>query len=371
MGKLLDVTDKADRVGPEVGGVDYVELYVGNPVQAAHFYRTIYGFSLLAYSGLETGRNDQASYVVGQGNIRLVLTGALHRDSPVAQHVHCHSDGVRDIALSVEDAASSFDKAVSRGARPIQSPTVLEDEHGKVTKATIASFGDTVHSFVQRHQYKGIFLPGYQPFLNAPAAIPAGLAELDHIAISTEKGELGRWASFYKEVLGFHQTHQEDISTEYSGMNSKVLQSPNGRVRFPMQEPIQARRRSQIEEYLDFYGGPGVQHLAFLTHDIGQSIESLKGKGVEFLRTPGSYYDALEARVGKLDEPLDRLRNLNVLVDTDQRGYLLQVFGKPIQSRPTLFIEIIQRKGAVGFGAGNIKALFEAMEREQQLRGTL
>lgn len=360
---------KADPL--QLNGYDYVEFYVGNAHQAAHYYRTAFGFTPTAYSGLETGRRDSVSYVVEQGGIRLVLTSALDPSGPVAEHVMLHGDGVKDIAFKVKDAARAFDELIARGARPVMEPALTEDEQGRVVKATVGVYGDTVHSLVQRDGYEGAFLHGYMPLerKQPPAAI--GLSAIDHIAISMEPGELERWVEFYKSVLSFHESHREDVETAYSAMNSKVVQNSTGRIKFPMVEPASGRRRSQIEEYLEFYHGPGVQHVAFLSGDIVKSVAALRAGGNEFLRTPPTYYEMLKDRVGSIREDVDALRGLNILVDRDEWGYLMQIFTKPVQSRPTVFMEVIQRKGARGFGSGNIRALFEALEREQTLRGNL
>lgn len=358
--------------GHQYADFDYVDLYVGNTHQAAHYYRTAFGFEPLAYSGLETGERDRASLVMQQGKVRLVLTSALSPDSPVAEHVRVHGDGVKDIAFTVANAASAFEEAVRRGARPIMAPTVLEDETGRVVKATIGSFGEIVHSLIQRDGYEGPFLPPYQPVKSSPPVTRIGVERLDHVALSVEAGTLNEWIEFYINVLGFVETHEENISTEYSAMNSKVVQSSNGNIKFPTVEPAPGKRKSQVQEYLEFHHGPGAQHAAFLSPDITQTVQALRQNGVEFLRVPDCYYEVLEERVGKLEEEdLATLSKLNILVDRDPKGYLMQTFTKPVQSRPTFFLEVIQRKGAVGFGGGNIKALFEAVEREQALRGNL
>ncbi|MCA1566083.1 MAG: 4-hydroxyphenylpyruvate dioxygenase [Acidobacteria bacterium] len=352
-------------------GIDYVELYVGNAYHAAHFYRTMFGFQPVACSGLETGDRDRASFVMRQGNIRLVLTSAISPESAVAAHVSLHGDGVKDIAFRVDDASAAFDTAVRRGAVPVLEPSVSEDGDGRVTKATIAACGQTVHSFVTREGANSLFFPHYRPATNSRPAGAPGLTEIDHVAISVEAGALDRWVEFYECVLGFHRSHEEDISTEHSAMISKVVQSRDGQIKFPMMEPAPGRRKSQIDEYLTFHRGPGVQHLAFLSDNIGHTAGILRENGVEFLSTPAAYYSMLEARVGGLGEELQSLQSLGLLVDRDEWGYLKQVFTRPVQSRPTLFVEIIERVGARGFGAGNIKALFEAVEREQAMRGNL
>jgi 4-hydroxyphenylpyruvate dioxygenase len=355
----------------KIKGFDYVEFYVSNPYQAAHFYRTMFGFKPVAYSGLETGTNDRVSFLIEQRNTRFLLTAGLAFDSPISDHVRLHGDGIKDIAFRVDDASTAFDIAVKRGAMPIMEPTIFEDEQGQVVKSTIATFGSTVHSFIQRDGYGGAFLPKFQPLSNSIPATSPGIAAIDHVAISVEQGQLDIWVEFYKEVLGFYPSHQEDISTEYSAMNSKVVQNDTGRIKFPMMEPAPGKRKSQIEEYLTFYRGAGVQHLALLSDDIIGTVRTLRTNSIEFLRTPDSYYDMLEGRIGKIEEDTARLRELNILVDRDAWGYLLQIFTKPLQGRPTFFIEVIQRRGARGFGGGNIKALFEAVERDQAARGNL
>ena len=358
----------------QLKGIDYVEFYVGNARQAAQFYRTAFGFKPVAYAGLETGVRDRTSFVLEQRHIRLVLTGSLDPDTPIAEHVKLHGDGVKDIAFTVDDAAQAFTETVKRGALPVLEPTVIEGQKGQVIKATIAAYGDTVHSFIQRDQYHGTFLPKYHAIKNPAPAIPTGLAAIDHIVGNVELGKMDEWVDFYNQVLGFRQLQQftdEDISTEYSALMSKVVQNGSGRIKFPINEPAEGKKKSQIDEYLQYYRGPGAQHVALLTDDIIATVRRLRENGVEFLRTPSSYYDVLSERVGKIDEDMGTLRELNILVDRDDEGYLLQIFTKPLQDRPTVFFEIIQRKGARGFGNGNFKALFEAIEREQALRGNL
>jgi 4-hydroxyphenylpyruvate dioxygenase len=372
MSALKDVVSAAPKSDPlELRGYDYVEFYVGNAHQAAHYFRTAFGFTPTAYSGLETKNRERVSYVVEQGNIRLVLTSALNPADAAAEHVKLHGDGVKDIAFAVRDAGRAFAELIARGARPVMEPTVIEDELGRVVKATVGVYGDTVHSLIQRNGYEGAFLPGYVPVerKQPPAAI--GLSAIDHIAVSMEPGQLERWVDFYKSMLNFHESHREDVETAYSAMNSKVVQNSTGRIKFPMVEPASGRRRSQIEEYLEFYHGPGVQHVAFLSGDIVKSVGGLRAGGSEFLRTPDTYYEMLKDRVGSIREDVNALRGLNILVDRDEWGYLMQIFTKPVQSRPTVFMEVIQRRGARGFGSGNIRALFEALEREQTLRGNL
>jgi 4-hydroxyphenylpyruvate dioxygenase len=352
-------------------GFDYIELYVGNAQQAAYFYRTAFGFRPVGYAGLETGKRDRVSFVMEQGQIRLILTAAIVPDSPVAEDVRLHGDGVKDIAFEVDDATQAFAIAVERGATPVMEPTVFENQDGRLIKATIAACGHTVHSFTQRDSSSSAFFPNCRAITETPPVLSAGLKAIDHIAISVEKGTLDQWVEFYENILDFHQSHEEDISTEYSAMNSKVVQNSSQNIKFPIMEPALGRRKSQIEEYLAFNQGPGAQHVAFLSGDIVKTVRHLRGNDIEFLLSPKTYYQMLEGRIGKIVEDLALLRELNILVDRDQWGYLLQIFSKPFQSRPTLFVEIIQRVGAHGFGSGNIKALFEAVEREQAVRGNL
>lgn len=357
-----------------IEAIDYVEIYTGNARQAAHYYQAAFGFAPKAYAGLETGVREGTSYVMQQGEVRLVLTGALSPWSPIAEQIRLHGDGVRDIALRVADCEAAFQETVKRGASPVMEPKVYRDEHGTIKKATIATFGDTVHTFVERRDYGGVWAPGFRPLQNEPVAASAGVAAIDHIVGNVELNQMQTWAKFYEDVLGFTQFQtfdDQDISTEYSALMSKVMANGSGKIKFPINEPAQGRKKSQIQEYLDFYGAPGVQHIALLTDDIISTVERLKQNGVAFLETPDSYYDDLEARVGPVAEPLDQLRRLRILVDRDAEGYLLQIFTRPVQDRPTLFFEIIQRKGSRGFGKGNFRALFESIEREQALRGNL
>jgi len=355
----------------ELKHVDYIELYVGNPFQAAHFYRTLLGFAPVAYAGPETDVCDIASYYMVQGNIRLVLTGPLSADGPIAEHVRRHGDSVRDIAFEVVDAVAMFEHAVGAGGRPVHEPTVTEDQHGRVVKAAIAAYGDTIHSFVQRDAYGGLFLPGYTPIMKRLPVSPIGLQEIDHVAVSVESGQMEQWAAFYTQVLRFHELHDEVVSTEHSAMNSKVVADSAQRIKFPLLEPrgSTAHHQSQINEYLRSHDGPGAQHLAFLCDNIMTTLNALTANGIEFLSTPDAYYDALEERIGPMDAGwLAEVRRHGILVDRDEHGMLLQIFSRPIQSRPTLFLELIQRNGARGFGSGNIKALFEAVECEQSRR---
>jgi 4-hydroxyphenylpyruvate dioxygenase len=357
-----------------INGTDYVEFYVGNAKQASHFYRTAFGFELLGYRGPETGVRDRASYLLQQNKIRLVLTTAVRPDHPAAEHVHAHGDGVRDIALWVDDAREAFEKAVARGARAAQEPTVLRDDDGEVVIAAIHTYGDTIHSLVERRAYRGLFLPGFRPMESRYRPAQVGLQYVDHIVGNVELGRMNEWVGFYERVMGFKNLisfDDSDISTEYSSLMSKVVSSGNERIKFPINEPAKGKKKSQIDEYLEFYRGPGAQHLALATEDIIATVTALRDRGVEFLKVPTTYYDDLQQRVGKIDEPVERLQELGILVDRDPDGYLLQIFTKPVEDRPTVFYEIIERKGARSFGKGNFKALFEAIEREQALRGNL
>ena len=357
-----------------INGTDYVEFYVGNAKQAAHYYQSAFGYQRIGYRGPETGVRDRVSYLLAQGKIRLVLTSALGPEGPIAEHVSKHGDGVRDMAMWVDDARDAYAKAVERGARGIQEPTVLKDEHGEVVIAAIGIYGDTIHSLVERRNYKGLFMPGFQKRAPRYQATETGLQYVDHCVGNVELGQMNVWVSFYEKVMGFKNLisfDDEDISTEYSSLMSKVMSNGNERIKFPINEPAKGKKKSQIEEYLDFYRGPGVQHLALATNDIVHTVTALRDRGVEFLSVPTSYYEELQGRVGKIDEPVDVLAQLGILVDRDPDGYLLQIFSKPVQDRPTLFYEIIQRKGARSFGKGNFKALFEAIEREQAARGNL
>ncbi len=354
-----------------IKGFDYIELYVGNAYQAAHFYRTAFGFLPAAYAGPETGERDRVSYLMEQGQVRLILTAATSPESQVAEHVRLHGDSIKDIAFVVDDARQAFAVVVKRGAAAVMEPSIFEDHDGRLIKATIATCGHTVHSFIQREGSQHAFFPQYRAITKALPALSSGLEVIDHVAISVEKGALDQWVDFYKSILDFHQSHQEDVFTEYSAMNSKVVQNGNGSIKFPVMEPALGRRKSQIEEYLEFNKGPGAQHVAFSSSNIVETVRLLQKNSVEFLRSPDTYYEMLESRIGEINEDINSLRELNILADRDQWGYLLQIFSKPLQSRPTLFIEIIQRIGARGFGGGNIRALFEAVEREQALRGNL
>jgi 4-hydroxyphenylpyruvate dioxygenase len=357
-----------------INGTDFVEFYVGNAKQAAHFYRDVFGYKILAYRGPETGTRDRASYILEQDKVRLVLTTALRPDSEIATHVHKHGDGVKDIALWVDDARKAFQLAVERGAKPAYEPKSLVDEHGEVVIAGIRTYGETIHSLVERKNYKGPFMPGFVPFAGKAEGRTVGLKYIDHCVGNVELGAMNKWVKYYADVLGFSQLISFDdkaISTEYSALMSKVMANGNGRIKFPLNEPAKGKKKSQIDEYLEFYQGPGCQHIALATDNIIETVTKLRDNGVEFLRVPATYYDTVLDRVGHIDEDVTRLRDLGILVDRDEEGYLLQIFSKPMEDRPTLFYEIIQRKGAKSFGAGNFKALFEALEREQDLRGNL
>ena len=357
-----------------LNGTDYLELYVGNARQAAHFYRTAFGFKALAHRGLETGDRQYESYVVVQDKIRLVLTSPLVSGTPVGEHHDKHGDGVRVIALWVDDAAANYEAAMSRGAKSFLEPTREEDAHGHVVRAGIHTYGDTVHVFVERKNYNGPFLPGFRAWEVPDLATPVGLKFVDHMVGNVELGQMNRWVAFYEQVMGFRQLmsfDDKDISTDFTALMSKVMSNGNGRIKFPINEPAPGKKKSQVEEYLDFYEGPGVQHIAVATDNVIETVKRLRSRGIEFLRVPNTYYETLLERVGDIDEEVSQLQELGILVDRDDEGYLLQIFTKPVQPRPTMFFEIIQRKGANSFGKGNFKALFEAIEREQALRGTL
>ena len=357
-----------------INGTDYIEFWVGNARQAAHYYRAAFGFELVGYRGPETGTRDRASYLLQQDKVRFVLTTAIKSTGQIADHVHRHGDGVRDIALWVDDARTAFAAAVERGAKPAMEPTVLEDDNGEIVIAAIHTYGDTIHSIVERKNYRGLFMPGFVPMESPYKPKSVGLKYVDHCVGNVELGKMNEWVSFYEHVLGFTNILSFDdktITTEYSALMSKVMANGNGRIKFPINEPAQGKKKSQIDEYLEFYDGPGVQHIAVATDDIIRTVTDLKSRGVEFLKVPSTYYDSVPARVGKIDEDIAPLRELGILVDRDDEGYLLQIFTRPVEDRPTVFYEIIQRKGAKSFGAGNFKALFEAIEREQELRGNL
>ncbi|HWV69620.1 4-hydroxyphenylpyruvate dioxygenase [Chitinophaga sp.] len=357
-----------------LNGTDYVEFYVGNAKQAAHYYKTAFGFQPVAYAGPETGVKDRVSYVLVQNKLRFVLTTSLLPDTEIARHVAKHGDGVKVLALWVDDARSAYEETVKRGATPYLEPVVEKDEFGEVVRSGIHTYGDTVHLFVERRNYKGLFMPGYKEWKSTYQPTETGLLYVDHCVGNVGWNEMNTWVEFYERVMGFRNLisfDDSDISTEYSALMSKVMSNGNGRVKFPINEPAEGKKKSQIEEYLDFYGGPGVQHVAIATNDIVHTVTELQNRGVEFLTVPPVYYETLLDRVGKIDEEIAPLQKLGILVDRDDEGYLLQIFTKPIQDRPTVFFEIIQRKGAQSFGKGNFKALFESIEREQALRGNL
>ncbi|WP_119079715.1 4-hydroxyphenylpyruvate dioxygenase [Chitinophaga alhagiae] len=357
-----------------LNGTDYVEFYVGNAKQAAHFYKTAFGFRSLAYAGPETGVKNRASYVLVQNKLRFVLTSPLHPGNDIARHVDAHGDGVKVLAIWVDDARLAFEETVKRGARPYLEPVTEKDGFGEVVRSGIHTYGDTVHIFVERKNYKGPFLPGYREWETSYAPAETGLQYVDHCVGNVGWNEMNTWVDFYAKTMGFHNLvsfDDKDISTEYSALMSKVMSNGNGRIKFPINEPAEGKKKSQVEEYLEFYGAPGVQHVAIATNNIVDTVRELQKRGIEFLTVPDSYYQTLLERVGKIDEDIQPLRELGILVDRDDEGYLLQIFTKPLQDRPTVFFEIIQRKGAKSFGKGNFKALFESIEREQALRGNL
>ncbi|MCO6466243.1 MAG: 4-hydroxyphenylpyruvate dioxygenase [Bradyrhizobiaceae bacterium] len=357
-----------------INGTDHIEFYVGNAKQAAFYYRTAFGYQLIAYAGPETGVRDHASYVLQQGKIRLVLTTPMHPDNPISEHIKQHGDGVKVLALWVDDATKAWEETTKRGAKSAMEPRRLTDQHGEVVMSAIHTYGETIHTFVERKNYSGAFLPGYEPMTDDYRTTPVGLLYVDHCVGNVELGKMNEWVKFYEDVMGFKLLltfDDEDISTEYSALMSKVMSNGNGYIKFPINEPAQGKKKSQIEEYLDFYHGAGVQHIAVATNDILSTVAELRRRGVQFLQVPNSYYEDLLDRVGAIDEDLDSLRALNILVDRDDEGYLLQIFTKPVEDRPTVFYEIIQRKGARSFGKGNFKALFESIEREQARRGNL
>jgi 4-hydroxyphenylpyruvate dioxygenase len=357
-------------------GYDAIEFYVGNARQAAHYYRTAYGFDVVAYAGPEHGLRDRCSYVLEQNGIRFVMTAGLTADSPIVQHHARHGDGVKDVAFSVPDAEEAFRVAVERGAVPHREPYVVEDEHGKLVIAAIEAYGETIHSFVDRSNYSGVYAPGYKPTNHQRPAEPMGLQHVDHVVCNVDLGEMDRWAAYYANIMGFTQLHHFDdeaISTEYTALMSKVLWDGTGRIKLPINEPAEGKKKSQIEEYLDFYGTAGVQHMALATDDIVTTVRKMREAGVRFLSTPTTYYDDLRNRLdwSTIDADLDELAELGILADQDDEGYLLQIFTKAVQDRPTVFYEIIERHGSRGFGVGNFQALFEAIERDQALRGNL
>ena len=352
--------------------VHHIEFWVGNAKQAAHFYRTAFGFNQIAYSGLETGNREKASYVLEQGKIRLILSTPLSGDNDISSHIKKHGDGVKDVAFHVDDAKACYNACIERGAQSAAKPTELNDKNGSVTHATICTYGDTIHSFISYNDYNGPFLPGFVE--SRVEGDSAGLRFIDHVVGNVELGKMNHWVNFYADVMGFTQLQHfsdDEISTEYSALMSKVMESDNGRIKFPINEPAEGKKKSQIDEYLEFYDGPGVQHIAMLTDDIIKAITKLRANGVEFLEVPDTYYENLSKRIGDIDEDVEDLRKLKILVDRDDEGYLLQLFTKPVEDRPTLFYEVIQRKGSKGFGVGNFKALFEAIEKHQDERGNL
>jgi 4-hydroxyphenylpyruvate dioxygenase len=355
-------------------GTDYVEFYVGNAKQAAHFYKTAFGFQSLAYAGPETGSKDKVSYVVRQNKLTFVFTTALRSNNEIAEHVYNHGDGVRFLALRVDDADDAWHQTTQRGAKSFLEPEKLKDENGEVVISGIHTYGETVHLFIERKNYKGAFMPGFVEWKSGYNPPSTGLQYVDHCVGNVGWHQMDTWVKFYEDVMGFKNIlsfDDEDISTEYSALMSKVMSNGNGYVKFPINEPAEGKHKSQVEEYLEFYDGEGVQHVALATNDIVETVNDLKSRGIEFLKIPSTYYDDLIERVGKIDEDIRPLKELGILVDRDNEGYLLQIFTKPVEDRPTLFFEIIQRKGAKSFGKGNFKALFEAIEREQDLRGNL
>jgi len=357
-----------------LNGTDHIEFYVGNAKQSAFYYQSAWGYELVAYSGPETGVRERASYVLQQDKIRLVLTTALQPDSEIAKHHLKHGDGVKVLALSVDDAKKSFDETVKRGATAVMQPTVLKDEFGEVVISAIQTYGETIHKFVERKNYKGAFMPGFKAWKSKVKTTPVGLKHVDHCVGNVELGKMNEWVKFYEDTMGFKLLitfDDSDISTEYSALMSKVVSNGSGYVKFPINEPAAGKKKSQIEEYLDFYHSAGVQHIAIATDDIISTVTELRARGIEFLYVPETYYDDVWDRVGKINEDTEAIKKLNILIDRDEEGYLLQLFTKPVQDRPTVFFEIIQRCGAKSFGKGNFKALFEAIEREQEIRGNL
>lgn len=367
------IFDKAQDFLP-INGTDYVELYVGNAKQAAHFYKTALGFQDLAYAGLETGLRDRSSYVLKQGKIRIVLTSPFDPESDIAHHIRKHGDGVKVIALWVDDAYDAYEQTIMRGAKSYLKPETIKDENGEIRRSGIHTYGDTVHLFIERKNYKGDFLPGFEKWDSGYYPAPVGLKYIDHMVGNVNLGDMNVWAKFYAEVMGFANLvtfDDKDISTDYTALMSKVMTNGNGYIKFPINEPAEGKKKSQIEEYLDFYKGPGCQHIAVATDDIVFTISEMKKRGIDFLYVPGTYYDTVGERVGVIEEDMNELKKWGIMVDRDEEGYLLQIFTKPIEDRPTLFFEIIQRKGAKSFGKGNFKALFESIEAEQARRGTL
>jgi 4-hydroxyphenylpyruvate dioxygenase len=371
--KLTKINSEAEDFLP-ILGTDFVELYVGNAKQAAYYYQTAWGFQPVAYAGLETGRKDSTSYVLQQGKIRVVLTSPMSKGGDINRHISEHGDGVKFVSLWVDDAAKSFEETVKRGAKPYVEPYTIEDDNGKAIISGIHTYGETIHLFIERKDYDGPFLPGYNAWTKSYKTEGVGLKYIDHIVGNVGWNEMNKWVDFYAEVMGFVQLlsfDDKDISTEYTALMSKVMSNGNGRIKFPINEPAEGKKKSQIEEYIDFYNGSGVQHIALATDNIIETVTELQKRGIEFLNIPETYYDTVLDRVGEIDEDLAPLKELGILIDSDDEGYLLQIFTRPILDRPTMFFEIIQRKGAQSFGKGNFKALFEAIEREQTLRGTL
>ena len=371
--QLKKIFPKAQDFLP-IKGTDYVEFYVGNAKQAAHFYKTAFGFQSLAYSGLETGDSTKTSYVLIQDKIRIVLTTPMSGNTEIEEHITKHGDGVKVIALWVDDATKAWEETTKRGGKSYMEPNKIEDENGAVIRSGIHTYGDTVHVFVERKNYTGIFLPGFEKWESSYNPKPIGLKFIDHMVGNVGWNEMNVWEDFYRDVMGFANLitfDDKDISTQYTALMSKVMTNGNGRIKFPINEPAEGAKKSQIEEYLEFYNGPGCQHIAIATDDIIDTVKKMQERGVEFLHVPKTYYDTVLHRVGEIDEQINQLKDLSILVDRDEEGYLLQIFTKPVEDRPTLFFEIIQRKGAQSFGKGNFKALFEAIELEQQKRGTL
>ena len=355
-------------------GTDYIEFYVGNAKQAAHFYKTAFGFQSLAYSGPETGTKEKASYAIRQNNLTLVLTTPIRPDNPMAEHVYKHSDGVKALALKVEDATSAWQETTRRGGKSFMKPTTLKDDQGELVMSGIHTYGEVVHLFIERENYRGVFMPGFCKWESTYNPKATGLQYVDHCVGNVGWNQMNPWVKFYEDVMGFRNIlsfDDKDISTEYSALMSKVMSNGNGFVKFPINEPAEGKKKSQVEEYLEFYNGEGVQHIAMATNNIVETVTEIQKRGVEFLNIPSTYYDTLPERVGHIDEDLGPLKRLGILVDRDDEGYLLQIFTKPVEDRPTLFFEIIQRKGAKSFGKGNFKALFEALEKEQERRGNL
>ncbi|MEO7445976.1 MAG: 4-hydroxyphenylpyruvate dioxygenase [Ferruginibacter sp.] len=377
MSNTATIAGKPVEVTPDflpLEGTDYVELYVGNAKQAAHFYKTAFGFQSLAYAGPETGVKDKVSYVIRQNKLTFILTTSLRRDSEISNHVEKHGDGVKILALRVQDATDAWEKTTSRGGKSFMEPVTLKDKDGEVVLSGIHTYGETVHIFIERKNYKGIFMPGFEKWESNYNPESTGLLYVDHCVGNVDWNQMNPWVDFYEKVMGFKNIlsfDDNDISTEYSALMSKVMSNGNGFVKFPINEPAEGKKKSQVEEYLDFYNGEGVQHVAIATNNIVETVTELQRRGIEFLKIPASYYKTILDRVGKIDEDLEPLRELGILIDRDEEGYLLQIFSKPLQDRPTLFFEIIQRKGAKSFGKGNFKALFEALEKEQDARGNL